>query len=114
MASGHHLADVMKRIPTWGGAPHAWLKGRIELAERAGPVVEVLVRLALGGIIVFPRASHSKRGGFSCKDCVEMLKTELRACEPQGEIRLSCMVPCISLLFAFDSNTKKLSTIGKS
>ena len=73
------MDDVMKSVDAWNGEPHGWLRGRIELVERAGPVVKVFVRLALESTTVFPRTSSSKRGGYSWRDCVEMLKTELHS-----------------------------------
>ena len=79
LASGQILDDVMKSLVAWNGEPHGWLRGRIELVERAGPVVKVFVRLALENTTVFPRTSSSKRGGFSWRDCVEMVKTELHS-----------------------------------
>ena len=63
LASGQILDDVMKSLDAWNGEPHGWLRGRIELVERAGPVVKAFVRLALESTTVFPRASSSKRGG---------------------------------------------------
>ena len=45
LASGQILDDVMKSVDPWNGEPHGWLRGRIELVERAGPVVKVFVRL---------------------------------------------------------------------
>ena len=43
LASGQILDDVMKSVDTWNGEPQGWLRGRIELVERAGPVVKVFV-----------------------------------------------------------------------
>ena len=79
LASGQILDDVMKSVVPWNGEPHGWLRGRIELVGRAGPVVQVFVRHALENTTVFPRASSSKRGGYSWRDSVEMVKTELHS-----------------------------------
>ena len=79
LASGQILEDVMKSVVTWNGEPQGWLRGRIELVERAGAVVKVFVRLALEGTTVYPRTSNSKRGGYSWRDCIEMVKTELHS-----------------------------------
>ena len=53
LASGQILDDVMKSVDAWNGEPHGWLRGRIELVERALPVVKVFVRLALENTTVF-------------------------------------------------------------
>ena len=54
LASGQILEDVMKSVVTWNGEPQGWLRGRIELVERAGAVVKVFVRLALEGTTMAP------------------------------------------------------------
>ena len=63
LASGQILDDVMKSVVAWNGEPQGWLRGRIELVERAGPVVKVFVRLALANTTVFPTVSAADTAG---------------------------------------------------